>query len=188
MTDCPSQQTLQELLAGTLDTIIAVDLNGHLAGCRDCQAKLDALSDDPLMRGWRADAAHARSHSWVGEGPYGELVERLYEGIAPTPREPPENGGAPLAADEPARELPGSKLGDYVVEAELGRGGMGVVYRAWDQVLGRTVALKVLRRELTDGRARARFAREARAAAHVRHGHLVAVHAVGDTPTAAATW
>jgi serine/threonine protein kinase/tetratricopeptide (TPR) repeat protein len=74
------------------------------------------------------------------------------------------------------------KLGPYRVDGVLGRGGMGVVLRAYDAALARPVALKVMRPELADAAARRRFLREARAAALVQHDHIVPVYAVADPP------
>jgi hypothetical protein len=71
--------------------------------------------------------------------------------------------------------------GRYRVEAELGRGGMGVVYRAVQLPMERAIALKVLRKELTgDARARLRFEREARAASALAHPSAVAIHDFGE--------
>jgi serine/threonine protein kinase len=79
-----------------------------------------------------------------------------------------------------AADLVGRRLGPYRIEARLGQGGMGVVYRASDDD-GRTVALKVLRDELVaDDAYRRRLAREARAAAAVDHPNLAPVLAVGE--------
>ena len=67
--------------------------------------------------------------------------------------------------------------GRYLLEDRLGEGGMGVVYRARDQRLGRQVALKVMRSELSDDPTfRARFEREAAAAAGFEHPNVVPVH------------
>ncbi|WP_435846550.1 protein kinase domain-containing protein [Streptomyces chrestomyceticus] len=85
-----------------------------------------------------------------------------------------------------AGELTGRLLGGrYRVTGQIGRGGMGVVCRAVDEVLGREVAVKVLR-AYTDASApeladlRTRMQREARAAARVRHPGVVTVHDVID--------
>jgi len=73
-------------------------------------------------------------------------------------------------------------LGDsYTLEGEIGRGGMGVVYKARDERLKRPVAIKVLPPELafrTD--IRQRFMREAETAARLAHPHIVPIHAVSD--------
>jgi len=78
-------------------------------------------------------------------------------------------------------DAPGTlgRLGPYEVTEVLGRGGFGVVLKAFDPRLGRTVAIKVLASQLaTSAAARSRFAREAKAAAAVVHDHVVAIHAV----------
>ncbi|MCB9764328.1 MAG: serine/threonine protein kinase [Alphaproteobacteria bacterium] len=95
----------------------------------------------------------------------------------------PTGDDAPLA-DEPLARPP--TLGRYELRDELGRGGVGVVYRAWDPTLGRAVALKVLRRgDLADDASRRRFLREARAAAGLRHPDIVEVLDFGaDGPRA----
>ena len=70
-------------------------------------------------------------------------------------------------------------FGRYSIEREIGRGAMGIVYRAIDPDLERAVALKVLRDD-TNHEARARLLREARAMAKVSHPNVVAVHEVGS--------
>ncbi len=73
--------------------------------------------------------------------------------------------------------------GRFVVEAELGSGGMGVVVRARDQRLQRPVAIKFLSAEEAGNETfRRRFLREARAAARLSHPHIIQVHDVGETP------
>jgi serine/threonine-protein kinase len=73
------------------------------------------------------------------------------------------------------------QVGDYRILCEIGRGGMGVVYEAEQQALGRRVALKVLpRTSAGDGSAQVRFQREARAAARMHHTNIVPVFDVGQ--------
>ena len=73
------------------------------------------------------------------------------------------------------------RIGPHSVVGLLGEGGMGSVYECRDAGLERSVAVKVLKRELAaDPEMKARFLREARAMAQVASPHVVAVHAVGD--------
>ena len=88
-----------------------------------------------------------------------------------------QRAGAPRPADGLSR------IGPYRLLSELGRGGMGIVYRAEDQRLQRIVALKVLRAELAaDPTAKARFLREARSAAAVEHDHVIPIYEADQTP------
>ena len=69
----------------------------------------------------------------------------------------------------------------YAIQAELGRGGMGIVHRGFDTVLRRPVAIKVLAPHLSrDPEAVARFRQEAVAAANLQHTNIVTIHAVGE--------
>jgi formylglycine-generating enzyme required for sulfatase activity len=80
----------------------------------------------------------------------------------------------------PPEVRPGSRLGNYLIEGELGRGGMGVVLKAKDD-LGRTVAIKVLPRTLvSDARLLERFKREAMAGARVVHPNVTLVYTHGE--------
>ena len=73
------------------------------------------------------------------------------------------------------------KIGPYRVEGEVGRGGMGVVYRAVDVRLDRVVAIKALPETLAADPVRLdRFEREARALAHVSHPNIAGIHGVEE--------
>src|SRR6476660_1031091 len=77
--------------------------------------------------------------------------------------------------------------GRYRLVERVGAGGMGEVWRAWDELLGRTVAVKVvLPALLADPDFVRRFLAEARAMASVHHPGVVAIHDFGETPTAGA--
>jgi serine/threonine protein kinase len=75
---------------------------------------------------------------------------------------------------------PGTTLGPYRIESILGKGGMGVVYRALDTRLNRPVAVKFLFDGLADPAARRRFQREAQTASSLNHPHILTVHDAGD--------
>lgn len=74
--------------------------------------------------------------------------------------------------------LIGTRLGRYLVIEELGRGGMGLVLRAYDPTLQREVALKLVRTDKLDASTQARLVREARAMAKIAHPNVVAVYDV----------
>ena len=73
---------------------------------------------------------------------------------------------------------PGTKIGNYEIQAPLGSGGMGEVYKAHDPTLQRTVAIKVLTKQDED--ASARLLQEARAASALNHPHICTIHEVGE--------
>ena len=75
----------------------------------------------------------------------------------------------------------GSSVGRYQIQNLLGSGGMGEVYKAVDSTLGRPVALKVLRAELSgDPERMNRFLHEARAASALNHPNILTIHEAGD--------
>ena len=77
--------------------------------------------------------------------------------------------------------LAGHRIGAYQVQALLGAGGMGEVYRARDTKLGRDVAIKILPRIFTaDADRLARFAREARLLAALNHPHVATIHGLEE--------
>jgi len=91
-----------------------------------------------------------------------------------------DNRGAPPSAG-PGRIGPGSRVAGYLLLEQAGAGGMAVVYRARDEVLGRQVAIKVLSPALAaDQDFRARFLRESRAIAAVDEPHVLPVYAAGE--------
>jgi hypothetical protein len=104
------------------------------------------------------------------------LLERLQaaasgavEGSAPGSDASASSGGLP------------ERLGEYRIRREIGRGGMGVVYEAEQESLGRRVALKVLPfHHFIDPQLRERFRLEARAAANLQHPNIVPVYGLGE--------
>ena len=102
---------------------------------------------------------------------------RYCESTGPKARERmTDSGMKPLAA-----RLAEALGNAYTIEGEIGRGGMGVVYRARDERLQRRVAIKVLPPELAFQQdIRERFTREAQTAAKLSHPHIVPIHSVGE--------
>jgi len=141
---------------------------------------LDQLTDVAELRQW-ADGYKTVTLTTQAEPELIRLLDRL--GNTPLRDTPPYGTTIPvhclfefLAAPEREGDL--GQLGSYHVQAELGRGGMGVVFKAYDPALQRTVAIKVLWPQSADPAARARFVREARAAAAIDHENVVATYAV----------
>src|ERR687889_2292202 len=85
------------------------------------------------------------------------------------------------AMSEEFLALQSALAGEYSLQRELGRGGMGIVYLARDVQLDRDVAIKVLPSHLArTAESRERFVREARTAAGLSHPHIVPIHRVGE--------
>ena len=126
--------------------------------------------------------AYRRSGSFLGEPSaapadpaalLGRMRELLAAAGAPAP-------GITGTYHAPLTLQPGTRLGSYRIEAQLGQGGMGVVYRALDTKLNRPVAVKLLFDELADAAARRRFQREAQMASSLNHPHILTVHDTGE--------
>ncbi|MEX0717229.1 MAG: serine/threonine-protein kinase [Planctomycetaceae bacterium] len=91
----------------------------------------------------------------------------------------PAGGGVESVAEE--RIADGTVFGNYELLAEIGRGGMGVVYRARQRDLDRVVALKMIRSSrFASADELRRFHLESRAAGKLRHPHIVGIHEVGE--------
>jgi serine/threonine protein kinase len=75
---------------------------------------------------------------------------------------------------------PGTLIGQYKIEAQIGEGGMGIVFRAQDTRLHRPVAIKVLSEDFADATARQRLQREAQTASSLNHPHILTVYDVGE--------
>ena len=90
-----------------------------------------------------------------------------------------------LLENDPVEESPFPKeslgqIGNFTLVEEIARGGMGVVYKAYQEDLNRTVAIKMIRGgRFADDRELKRFQAEAEAAANLRHPGIVAIHQVG---------
>src|SRR5262245_12091257 len=174
---CPDPIRWGDLLDSRLPEPMANSLTSHLEGCPGCQSTLERLTaGEPT---W-VEAARA-----FEERPRPELrraMEQLKAAGGPgldTPG-PTTIATLPFLRPSPYPEYVG-RLGSYEVLGVVGRGGMGVVLKAFDPALRRPVAIKVLAPQwASHEQARQRFHREAQAAAQVRHENVVAIHAVEE--------
>jgi len=156
-TRCPSRDRLAEYLLGTLPESALEDVTGHVEQCDRCQQQADTLEAIP-----------------------DSLVQRLR---GPLPRHPLEEDDQLPELLESAKGICGAtseaailplRLRDYRLLEKLGEGGMGSVYRARHERLGRDVALKLLSpSQVGNRRAESRFEREMKAIGTLQHNHIV---------------
>jgi eukaryotic-like serine/threonine-protein kinase len=162
---CPAENTLLGYVGGALEEGASLVVEQHLDTCSTCRFIFAELA-----RGAGATEGDASGRPSVDEG---------------HPRSA-RASSFPLASDldlaDPLELPTGTVVGRYVILGVLGRGGMGVVYKAFDPELDRPIALKLVGlRGLGRGAedARQRLTREARALARLSHANVVAVHDVG---------
>jgi eukaryotic-like serine/threonine-protein kinase len=151
---------LRLLLNDRLPPASIGDVEIHLESCQECRRALELMA---------------------GGDTWSSAMRKYLRGTdEPEPCSGPDD--EPLNFLTPSKD-PGSlgKIGPYEVKGILGRGGNGVVLKAFDAGLNRFVAVKVIASVLAgSGAARKRFAREAQAVAAVVHEHVVAVYAVDE--------
>jgi serine/threonine protein kinase len=176
---CPDAGRWGELLDSRLPEPTANALTSHLEDCSGCQRTLDRLTASEST--WAEDARE------LAERPRPALRKAIAQLKADTEVGLDTAGpAAPGTQTLPFLKPPTDpahlgRLGPYEVVKVLGRGGMGVVLKAFDPSLHRLVAIKVLAPQwASHPEARQRFEREARAAARVRHANVVAIHAVEE--------
>jgi serine/threonine protein kinase len=180
---CPSDETLTGLLAEALTPAERDGLARHLEGCAPCQEKLARLTGTPDTERWRR-TEHPLPGSEAEEG----VVRRLKrvppsraghhpeQADGPAGNLPPTAGPAPAAIDSEPPAVPG-----FEILGKLGWGGMGVVYRARQVALQRTVALKMVQNGVhADPKGLARFRAEAAVIARLQHPNIVQVYEVGE--------
>jgi WD40 repeat protein len=180
-TGCADPVRWKALLEGRLEGDEQAQLSEHLEACPGCQLTLEQLSGGEER--WSA-----RARKLGREAEPAPALERVLAGVRAqsppeeTQAEPGSDGGLDLSFLRPA-DRPGylGKLSHYHVMEVIGRGGMGVVLKAFDEVLHRVVAVKVMAPQLAaNATARKRFLREARMAAAVCHEHVITIHAVEE--------
>ena len=180
---CPSIELLKEFLSEHLPSNERVRLISHLEICTACQHRVEGLTAG--QKSWPGMARKLSASPSAPEPALRKIMDRLKGQEAPseTRDEPVFCGDLPLAfltpSDKPEQL---GRLDRYEIVSEIGRGGMGIVLKAFDPSLHRIVAIKVLAPQLaTSGVARKRFLREAKAAAAVTHDHIVTIHAVEES-------
>lgn len=189
--DCPDIAMLNRLLAGGLPAEVEQRLSEHLDQCTVCRKRLEraAVSDQTLN-----DVAR----NLRGSGELTDAMKRVLVKCTSDPNIMTVGSDEESSHDEalesgfrraakfrvkPITLTAGSRLGNYELIEEIGRGGMGVVWKARDPQQDRIVAIKVLSSQvLSDATARQRFLREARAVGAVKHRNVVAMYGVEESP------
>ncbi len=164
---CPSREVLVAYSLGKLPEDLLWSVAGHIAQCPVCDSLLMGLplEDDVLTRNLRAFVSLSSTSQPTGTRSLPTTV------LVP----PPAQGWPARALSLPCR------LGSYELLQELGRGGMGVVYKARQLALNRLVALKVAFASLPgDVEGLARFRTESRLIAGLRHDHIVHIYDYGE--------
>jgi serine/threonine protein kinase len=153
-----------------------VDSEATVGSGSDDRDPVEALADEFIAR--RRKGETPGLDEYVARCPErAEEIRELFPAIAAMERWKPR-------ASTPRRAFGGGpireRIGEYRLIREIGRGGMGIVYEAEQESLGRRVAIKVLPGGAwADDRPMQRFLREAKTAGGLRHGHIVPVFAVG---------
>jgi serine/threonine protein kinase/Flp pilus assembly protein TadD len=175
MGECPTREQLACLLDERLTNPESSTVEAHVQTCPRCQGTLHELSDHILPGAETTRSPTARSEY----EPSPEFLHRLMAN-APHPATPGNltttTWGTDPTFDARTRGVPG-----YELLAELGRGGMGVVYKAWQTRVGRLTAIKmVLAGPHAGAEQLARFRTEAEAVARLHHANIVQIFDVGE--------
>jgi serine/threonine-protein kinase len=171
--ECPSREVLSEFERGGLSDEVYDAVAWHISSCPQCERALQELYDqtthDSLVDDLRA--------CFLGYPVPDGLAETTSATAAL-----PGRGAAGLAGfRRAADEMLGKTVGDYRIDARIGWGGMGVVYRARQVSLNRDVALKmILAGHHASPQAVTRFRREVEAVARLKSPHVVQVYALGE--------
>lgn len=159
---CDTRQ-LRLLIAGELKPTAEAAVTEHLNRCAHCQREIETLAADDSL--WQ-DAIEALSCDIDGQPPPKDADNEKLSLSFLAPSDDPHSLG---------------RIGHYEILGVIGRGGTGVVLKAFDSTLHRNVAIKVLSPHLAaSGPARTRFARESVAVAAVVHEHIVPIYAVDE--------
>jgi serine/threonine protein kinase/WD40 repeat protein len=144
---------------------------------------VEELAEEFIERRRRGEAPSVEEYA--GKFPeHADEIRSLFPALVMMEKLGAESGFYSEAASDRPRSRPPARLeqiGDFRILREVGRGGMGIVYEAEQESLGRRVALKVLSgHTVVDGEQVQRFEREARSAARLHHTNIVPVFGVGQ--------
>jgi tRNA A-37 threonylcarbamoyl transferase component Bud32 len=183
--NCPERPELKQYVQGTLPAESVGHLEAHVATCVSCEETLCDLDDsaDLFLVALRK-GAEANEERYLNEPEFKAAVVAAHQNIVAADNDAfSEKLKDKLTEKESNQlaDLPFSQLGQYELISEIGRGGMGIVYKARHTKLDRIVALKVLPAEkLSNPQAMARFEREMSAVGRLQHPNIVQASDAGD--------
>lgn len=169
--NCCDPSEMDAYLTGNLAAEQQLVFEQRLSTCESCRQKLEEQAADQevwekarLLLNPEQEFALTSTSDKTAADTKDRSAKLVLEALAPT--------------DDP--EMLG-RLGEYEISGVVGVGGMGAVLRGFDKSLRRIVAIKVMAPHLADnGPARARFQREARAAAAITHDNVIDIHSVAE--------
>ena len=175
--DCPQLESWQELLDDRFSPEERERYERHLEACPACQERLDQT--ETLGLGLRQLGRRLGDPTTLPPDPLlSRFLERLHGEKGPGRAAPVETPDLYFLQPTDREDILGM-LGAYEVSEVIGQGGMGVVLKAFDPVLQRPAAIKVMAAAIAGSAvARQRFTREAKAAAAVCHENIVTVYGV----------
>lgn len=176
--DCPGKARWLEFWTGRLPESAEMRYASHLESCGPCRQLIGEFQADT---GQDAIVRALRSFAFRDTSPVEPAFERVEYTLASLFTYRPKGSPSLPLPDHPEAHRPDSTLGRFRLCGVVGRGGFGVVYRAFDPLLRRNVAIKLPHRELLGLPGwRARFCWESQAAARLNHPNLVPVFESGE--------
>ena len=188
---CPDEDVLRGLLDSSLPEPVQGEVVAHLDSCSSCQGKLERIAAggtsmlQAAKQAKEADEPDQTSAFWPALQQVEQDVQSSGTGIAAARIDPSRRAASEIDRDfsflEPSEDpIYLGQIDRFQIAELVGRGGMGIVFRAFDACLERTVAVKLLDPQYArNAQLRDRFHREARAAAGVTHENVVTIHHVG---------